>query len=840
MVEAKRNTQDGVIRQQQWLRRLFYVLLLLIGLGLLTPFAIKYAIINGLISLGHQQVTVEDVNFNPFSGVLQVKSLQAKVLGKTELEVELLSVDMDWLPLFKQHILIKSTLLKGVRFKVEQGDTGQLNIAGIQLPATDSKKQTEQNASESGWNFGFGQIHLLDNTIQFSSSNFSKEIKINDLSLRDLLSWEASQAAILSFDTRVNGGIISGSIDMQAFTNPPVYKGALKISDLAVDDIVSLAGGTLKELKAVLSTDLNFVLAIEPLGINYQQQGSISVRDSLIGLEGIELSQQQVDWNGELKFKRLDEQINLMAKGDLLLTKHQHSLASAKLETQLESASWGGELSMQTRSGKTDLTLTGGVKLAGLNSQNNQTKLSILQLDQLSIAGIVLKQLSDIQLQAIQFDGLALAKNPAAGKPLINIAQLTLNDVKLAQLADINIEALTVNGLSADVGINQQGKVALFDELLASLPLSDGKPEKDSATKQASLLRIGKVDVIASKPIVITTKTDTDLVKKKVLIKHLSMAELDNQQANTLTPFRMAATINQHSKLALDGKIAPFSKKLNAQIRSTLTSFELPEFSPIIRKELGYDVDSGQLNSDISLNIKDDLLDGNVKLALHQLVMKPADLKQVDKMAQQLSMPLDSALSLLRDENDDIELQIPIRGDVSSPDFDMADVINTAIGGALQGTVTNSLKYALQPYGLIYMAAEKAYGIATAIKLEAVAFKENDYQLTEAAKDYMQKIGQLMQKRPSLKVRVCGVATVGERLVLMKQNKLADKEHLKDVVSEGVDVLHDDLLALAKERAQTVKSYLVDHYKVSEGRLFTCLPKVSEEKGQQARVELLI
>jgi len=287
MVEAVKNTQGGVISQQQWFRRLFYVLLLLVGFGLLTPIAIKVAIINGLMSLGHQQVTVEDVNFNPFSGVLQVKGLQASVLGKTELEVGLLSVEVDWLPLFKQHILIKSTLLKGVRFKVEQGEAGQLNIAGIQLPTTNSKKQTEP-VSAGGWGFGFGEIHLLDNAIQFSKANFSKEIEINDLSLRDLLSWEASQAAILSFDTRVNGGGISGSIDMQAFTNPPVYKGSLKIADLAVDDIVSLAGGTLKQLKGVLSTDLNFVLAIEPLGINYQQQGLISVRDSLIELEGIQ------------------------------------------------------------------------------------------------------------------------------------------------------------------------------------------------------------------------------------------------------------------------------------------------------------------------------------------------------------------------------------------------------------------------------------------------------------------------------------------------------------------------------------------------------------------------
>ena len=217
------------------------------------------------------------------------------------------------------------------------------------------------------------------------------------------------------------------------------------------------------------------------------------------------------------------------------------------------------------------------------------------------------------------------------------------------------------------------------------------------------------------------------------------------------------------------------------------------------------------------MRIKDNVLDGKAELNINQLILVPADKGKMAKMTQQLSMPLDSALSLLRDDNDDIKLGIPVKGDVNSPDFNTSDIINTALGNAMQGTVKNVLKYALQPYGLIFMATEKVYGAATAIKLDSLIFSAGDDSLSADAINYLERIGELMQKRPNLRIRVCGVSTMQDRTTL---------QLTANTPTQAPQGAETELLTLANNRTATVKSLLISTYNINATRLFTCAPKV--------------
>jgi hypothetical protein len=243
----------------------------------------------------------------------------------------------------------------------------------------------------------------------------------------------------------------------------------------------------------------------------------------------------------------------------------------------------------------------------------------------------------------------------------------------------------------------------------------------------------------------------------------------------------------------------------------------------------------------LKINIEDNLLDGQTSLQVNQLILEAADENKMAKMTQQLSMPLDSALSLLRDGNDDIKLNIPIKGDLASPNFDISDIINTALGNALQGTVKSFLKYTLQPYGLIFMAAEKAYGVATAIKLDAIPFPPGQDTLPLESANYLKRVGELMQKRPQLRIRICGFATEQDHLFLQnpsnKTKEITSKEQQDQLNQEA-------LLDLAKKRQMAVKSHLLSTYQLETTRLFTCHPKIDTSKTTHPestpRVELLI
>ena len=823
------------------IRRLSIITLIFGFIIVGTPYVIQYGITKSLNNLEEQQVKLHDVDFNPFTGILILKGLQASDDKTSKLNIPLLSIQLDWLQLFNKQILVKSFALQSSHISIEQNKDNEQFIAGFKLPVQEPVTETTES-KPSSWSFGIEQITLLNNHIDFSTPAFATQISIDDLKLNNLFSWQPTQTANFSFAMHIDKAAVSGKLDILAFTEKPHLKGYLKIDQLTLDNLKPQTKGALAQLEGSLSTDLTFELSLEENQFNYQQQGTIKLHDFLLATDSIQLSQQQLAWNGEINFSQHQQVNKLTAKGDLTLDGHQNTLLSPKLKTRIKSASWGGQLAFSQQADKNDLSIKGNLSAHKINTLSLETQQTLLQLNKLTLKALSIKQLDDIQLANISLEGLTLAK-PTAKKPLIQAKTVTFNILKLSQLKDIDIEALNIKDISANVNINKQGTISVLDEFIGSL--QPNAPENHSvnstplAQKESSpLIRVGKINVSGNNLIKLSSATVSNSIQKEIRLKSLTIGEVNSQTPTVPTPFKLHASINKHSKLLLDGDITPFSQKTNAEISAKLTSLELPEFSPIIRQELGYDIESGQLNADIKGHVKKDILDGSVKIAIHKLTMQAADQSKAAKITKQLAMPLDSALSLLRDKNDDIELEIPIKGDIAQPDFEISSVINTAIGNALKGTVTSYLKYALQPYGLIYMAAESAYGAATKLSLEPIKFQAGDLQLPEKANKYLQSIGQLMQKRPQLKLRLCGFATSADRLKLIELNKgnTPATKKLEQLEAQ----LDDQLLLLAGKRQQWVKSYLITTYEINESRLFTCLPKASKEDSQPPRVELLI
>ncbi|GEM_PF-1278186 len=829
-------------RKGKWLRRLFICALIIGVIIISTPFAIQYGIVKGLTAAGSKQVTVEDVDFNPFSGKLAVKNLQATVEGKPEIEVSLFAIEVDWLPLFKKQISIKSILLKGLNLDVAQTKDKKLIIGGLNLPASDGEGDVKEKPEEDGapmeWGIGLGSMHFVDNVIDFQSPEFSTDIKIDDLLLAQLFSWKPKEEADFKVSTRINDAPVSGEVKLSAFADRPFVKGKLKIDQFVLDHFITLAGGSFNELKGKLSTDISFSLLIEESGVSYQQAGMISLQESEVGLTDIHLAHQKAVWDGEINFALLDGEIDLSAKGGFDLDGHKNSLKSPELETKLSSAGWKGNVEFKQKAEKSLLKVNGGLLAEGLDSRNRKTKLTLLQLDKLELKEISINQPESINLSEIELNGLSVAKRQVKSKALMTSRQITLSELQLQNLSDINLEKVNVSAIVADININKKGKLVLLDELMSSLETkTEEKKEANPVVEpekkaEPSALRIGGINVIGKSELHIANAAIKEMVLKKVEFKKISIGELNNQKPKKPTPLEIKGRINNHSKLAMKGKITPFTPKLNANVDLSLKALDLLDFSEMAEKEIGYEIESGQMNADIAAKVKEDILDSNVKIAVHNLVMVPEDKDKIASLSKQMTMPLDTALSMLRDSNNDIHMEIPVKGDINNPDFSLRDVMKTALGNSVMNSATTYMMYTLQPYGLIYMAADAAYSAATAVVLDPVKFQPNDAKLKGDAEDYLEHIGTLMQERPGIRIRVCGVATESDRLKLVELEKDKKEASKKDY--------EEELLNLAKSRAHVVEGHLESTYGISTERLFRCAPKVTKEVEKQPRVELLI
>ena len=760
------------------------------------PYAIQYGIIKGLTDAGNEIVTVDDIDFNPFTGELSISNLRAKRQQNPTLLINSLALRVDWLPLFKKRLLITSLSIKNSSLTIAKNNEQTLYIAGINIPQSTSEKRTEEEPP-STWGIGLNKLHLFNNSFAYQSQVFSDTFTIKDLTTDHALSWEPKQISGFSFNTQLNKSFISGNITASIFSDTPLIKGQLNIQELNLNNFQPLVKEHLHKLEGTLNSNVEFSLLLDKNTIDYKQTGSLSINNATI--------------------------------------------TTLSLGSVFSSAKWNGAAQYTTTTETPSVHLQGQLEFNELSGKNLQTKMSIAATHKLSIKDLTINQTHDIKASSIELDDLSVAKIDSKN-PLVDSKKVLIKDFYLQNLKDTNINKINLIGLTAQIDIDKQGGVILLKKLTDSLSSSNEKKVNkiDDSTKPAQF-HLASLAISKDSHLKLSKETEQGSIKKDIYLDHVNIGDLNSKTPRKPTPVNIKATIDKFSTLAIEGNILPFSEKANIALQTKLSAFELHEFSPIIREQLGYNIQNGQLNADLNINIKDNILDGTTSVEINQLVLDAADENKMAKMTQQLSMPLDSALSLLRDDNDDIKLKIPVKGDIASPDFNINDIINTALGNALQGTVKNVLKYALQPYGLIFMAAEKAYGAATSIKLDALTFPPGQDTLPIESKNYLQRVGELMQKRPQLRIRVCGFATTKDHLFLQSQPNKNGTPPPKDQ-QESLD--KEKLLELAKNRQIAVKSHIVTKYKVETTRLFSCKPQINtssnNESKEPPRVELLI
>lgn len=324
-------------------------------------------------------------------------------------------------------------------------------------------------------------------------------------------------------------------------------------------------------------------------------------------------------------------------------------------------------------------------------------------------------------------------------------------------------------------------------------------------------------------------------------IQSLLIEEIDSQLPNKPTTIALNATIDRHSEISLSGSATPLAEKISADIEANINSLELVPLSSYIDSAIGYHIHSGKLNLATNIKVDNNKLDSKAGITLNNIKLTPASEKAAEKLTKQLTMPLDLVLSVLRDKENNVRVEIPVRGDINNPDFDINDVLQQATGRATKYAALSFLKNALQPYTTMITIAEFAYDQGkslTALRLDPLIFQPQQLELSENHNHYLNKIAELIQQRPELRIRLCGVGyipTANE-----KDRTDQDKEAQQAITQQAIK---SKALDRAKQLANQTKNGLIEQHGVSSDRLFSCQPTTEPAKKDSiadARVDLLL
>ncbi|MFN8701563.1 MAG: DUF748 domain-containing protein [Rhodospirillales bacterium] len=291
-----------------------------------------------------------------------------------------------------------------------------------------------------------------------------------------------------------------------------------------------------------------------------------------------------------------------------------------------------------------------------------------------------------------------------------------------------------------------------------------------------------------------------------------SISDLDNLRPERPIAFSLSARVGGFGQASVQGTAFAFAPLLSFDLELAAKAIDLPPLSPYVDLALGIDLRTGTSDVAATLSARDEQLSGTTKWRFENL--------QIDERARapddpEPKLPVATVLGLLADSDGTIELDIPVAGPLRDPQFDTADAVRQAVGGALEGALSTTFSV-LFPFGALISSAVDSERRGTAIVLPPIAFAAGKSDSEAAAAEQLSALVTLLEKRPAAQVELCGFAHAGE----------IDKAEPAD------------LEALAAARSAAAKARLVDGGKVAASRVFECRALVDDTPNAKARVEM--
>lgn len=608
-----------------------------------------------------------------------------------------------------------------------------------------------------------------------------------------------------------------------------------------------------------------------------RQQGELVLEGVQAQSAGQRADQERLAWRGEASVRLPDSAQGvpeLAVEGRLDSAALTVSLPGEGLQLRYGNLAWTGTLGVRPPE-PTALDAQGALSLRGLHVADPSKDITLLDLASLEVDGVRMRGTGAASVASAQLEGLRIARPlgeeaPApASTSLLEVRNMRLGPVAYAAGPGVHAASVVLEGVTALLVRDADGRWRLLDSLLAAAAAEGGEageaPAQGGGTSVppaagAPPVRVDSVRITGGSRLRFADENVSPPYRAEVELREAEITALDSGAASQPSPITLVAMLGEYSRLALHGDIEPFAPRLTLSLEGEVKNLDIPPLSSYTARQLGYNLTSGQLDADLRLQIDDGEMSGESRLVLNNIDVKPVDPARMKGLTTELSVPLETALSLLRDENNDIRLSLPVRGDITSPEFDLSDAVNQAIGKALKTAAVGLLKVALQPYGALITIAELAGGKGAELRLDPVVFSPGSRDAVAGDAGYLERLAKLMNERPGVRLRLCGKATATDRAALLAEAQEAARPDTQAAAQGGTEdaaqggaegaarppaqpppaVSDEQLQALAQARAATLKARLVERFGIAPERLFVCHPELDEAADALPRVELLL
>jgi hypothetical protein len=330
--------------------------------------------------------------------------------------------------------------------------------------------------------------------------------------------------------------------------------------------------------------------------------------------------------------------------------------------------------------------------------------------------------------------------------------------------------------------------------------------------------------------------------------------------------------IGRQIPMEITGKVYPFKTNLFVDLKASLRDFNLSPMTPYSGTYAGYKIEKGSLSFDLKYLISGMKLDAENKVVIDQLTLGD----RVES-PQATKLPVGLAITLLRDSEGKINLDIPLTGRLDDPEFSVWRLV-------VQVIVNILTKVATAPFALL----GSLFGGGE--ELSFIEFEAGSSTLPEPGAKKIETLVKALKEKPALKLDVAGGVDMERdregliqyqfqrKLKAQKLNELIRKgekvesvdeitiekqeyerylkraysaekfpkprnivgmekglpnEEMEKLMITHIVVKEDDLRLLATKRAETVSEALREKGEFEPGRVFVVEPKTLEPEAKK-------
>jgi len=278
-------------------------------------------------------------------------------------------------------------------------------------------------------------------------------------------------------------------------------------------------------------------------------------------------------------------------------------------------------------------------------------------------------------------------------------------------------------------------------------------------------------------------------------------------------------TVGKNGFSQITAKLFPFELKQNTDIKLDFKDIDLIDITPYSGQVLGYKIKKGKLNLNLNYSVVDSKLNGSNLINFDTLTLG----EKVDSK-DAVNLPLSLAISILSDQNNQINIDLPVEGNLDDPDFKYGGVIWAAVkklfaditlapfrflGNALGlgGKDLSSIDFLAGSSELISSEAAKIYDF---IKITSEKPKMSlSITPTYSEIDVLYFKDKRLEQKINQLIASSGKDYVWALNSLVPNAKDRSDKALREEALKAIEVDKEKLVELANERANTVKEALV-------------------------------